>query len=130
MPASANGSTGSEWMSARRLEVLVDDLAPVGVVGSVEVVLPGHLVHDERSGLVDPAVHRRYGRTVFVQETLEAHLVGEREREVHVDAIAADAEVVGVAVDGDGREPHGTPARLAREVDDLGVELGLEPTVN
>ena len=109
------------------LEVVVDGAGPVGVAGAGEVLLTTDAVHDVGHGVVDPAVDLRGRDAVAVELVLQGHLVGEREDQRHVGAVAAHHQLEPFAVALDVGEPHRPPPRLAVDVDDGASEVRLQP---
>ncbi len=81
-----------------------------------EVVAAADAVHHVGERGFDQAVDLRRRDAVLVQQRLEEHLVLEREDEGHVGPVAADAELEGLAVAPDIREPDRPPARLAGDL--------------
>ena len=125
-----------ECMQARkRMQIFVDD-PPTGRVGdALEVLLTRQPVHHVEAGIVRPQMDLGDRDARIVQQALERHLMVKSERHQCVDALAADAHLVLLAVTLDRGEPCGPPSGLLLDVqnpaqvlvqdasDDVGGEL-------
>ena len=95
--------------------------------GRVEQVRPArHSVHHVGREPVDPAVDARHRYAPLAEQTLEAHLVIEREDRLHVGPVAAHDDIADRI---DRREPHRSPPRLAAQCPHR-PELALEPVAD
>jgi hypothetical protein len=113
--------------AGEHLHVLVDDRVARFVAHAAEVRSPGDGVHHKRVDCVDPAIDARDWESLIGDQRLEAHLVIEREHQLHIAAVAAHAELYRPAVTIRFHEPHRPPTRLAADRRHRRTHLGGNP---